>query len=67
MSLIVKPAWRPRMVLLGSLVLACGCGEDSGRVAGSIDIPKASLKSFDASKKAPNRVKRVRLSNPPAR
>lgn len=68
MSLIVKPTRGPRTLLLGTaLVLACGCGRDAGRSAGSIDIPKASLKAFDPSKKAPSRVKRVRLANPSAR
>ncbi|WP_435005324.1 hypothetical protein P12x_003221 [Tundrisphaera lichenicola] len=42
-----------RLLCSSFLLAASGCGDDTVRGAGSIDIPKASMKSYIPTKEAP--------------
>ena len=44
-----------KILLVASLVFTSGCDDESVRGAGSIDIPKESLKRYDYSKPTPAR------------
>ena len=61
MGIVAKRSWRGVLGGLAAVLIAClGCGDDSVRGAGSIDIPRSALKSYIPAKKpaAPTKVEK---------